>query len=151
MECVFQCLVLIELISFSDTKPSLDACYEVLSLSMSMTLISLEVCLVLILDDSFDGWGVSGVVLSKLLILLNNSLLLSPISSLGDFCFLSSLNFCLAFLLTLKGLNKGFSIGTWKVVASWSLGLVKTFYLRIDSPNTWRFIGIISLPVPLGS
>ena len=68
--------------------------------------------LVLIFYVSFEGWGVSRMTLSKLSILFNNSLLLSPTPFVRILFFLSSLIFCFASSLALKGLNKGFSVGT---------------------------------------
>ncbi|KAL5180741.1 hypothetical protein HKD37_01G001812 [Glycine soja] len=55
-------------------------------------------------------WGVSGMTLNKLSSLFNNSLLLSPTPSSRDLFSLSSLIFCLALSLILKGSNK---VGNW--------------------------------------
>jgi len=121
--------------SFFDTEPISVAFSEFWSLSSLITLINLEVLLVTIFYVPFEGWGVSGMSLSKLSSLFNNSLLLSPTPSMRDLFFLSSLIFCLALSLILKGLSKGFSMGIFVGDSSkyFCLGIILFF---IDSPQT---------------
>jgi len=79
------------------------------------------------------------MTLSKLSSLFDNSLLLSPTPSVSALCLLNSLIFCFSFLLTLKGLNKGFSIRIFDGDSSGVFCLGIAFVL-MDSPKTCRYL-----------
>ena len=79
------------------------------------------------------------MTLSKLPILFNNSLWLSPTPSIKDFVFLSSLIFLLALSLTLKGLNNGFSMGILGEASSTDFCLGTTLVLMV-SPKTCKYL-----------
>ena len=81
------------------------------------------------------------MTLSKLPILFSNSLWLSPTPSIKDLVFLSSLIFRLAFSLTLKGLNKGFSMGILGEASSINFCLGTTLVFMV-SPKACKYIYI---------